>query len=176
MHLPGTSEMLGDFQFYEVTAVSNFLNLHLEQRIFFQTIIERRTSIFGGCLKDMFVAAVTTETVSDGCVRVGRPIAFEVDDEIRIVETITTMEKWNQPLTKIEVRPRCMTARDRLRAWDVNFFGSSNLTHKSCGIFVASWGFADFIGTRLVFHNFLSHRKEDKWSNAKKTHKVLKMR
>ena len=33
---------------------------------------------------------------------------------------------------------RCMTARDRLRAWDVKFFGSSNLTHKSCGIFVAS--------------------------------------
>ena len=49
---------------------------------------------------------------------------------------------------------RCMTARDRLRAWDVNFFGSSNLTHKSCGIFVASWGFAHCIGTRLVFHNF----------------------
>ena len=56
---------------------------------------------------------------------------------------------------------RCMTARDRLRAWDVNLFGSSNLTHKSCGIFVASWGFAHCIGTRLVFHNFLSHRKED---------------
>ena len=49
---------------------------------------------------------------------------------------------------------RCMTARDRLRAWDVKFFGSSNLTHKSCGIFVASWGFAHCIGTRLVFHNF----------------------
>ena len=49
---------------------------------------------------------------------------------------------------------RCMTARDCLRAWDVNFFGSSNLTHKSCGIFVASWGFAHCIGTRLVFHNF----------------------
>ena len=47
-----------------------------------------------------------------------------------------------------------MTARDRLRVWDVKFFGSSNLTHKSCGIFVASWGFADYIGTRLVFHNF----------------------
>ena len=72
--------------------------------------------------------------------------------------------------------PRCMTARDRLRAWDVIFFGSSNLTHKSCGIFVTSWGFAHSIGTRLVFHNFLSQRKEDKWSNAKKKHKVLKMR
>ena len=72
-------------------------------------------------------------------------------------------------------RPRCMTARDRLRAWDVKFVRSSNLTHKSCGIFVASWGFAHCIGTRLVFHNFLSHRKEDKWNNAKK-HKVLKMR
>ena len=47
-----------------------------------------------------------------------------------------------------------MTARDRLRAWDVKFVGSSNLTHKSCGIFVASWGFAHCIGTRLVFHNF----------------------
>ena len=68
-----------------------------------------------------------------------------------------------------------MTARDRLRAWDVIFFGSSNLTHKSCGIFVASWGFAHCIGTRLVFHNFLSHRKEDKWNNAK-TNKVLKIR
>ena len=66
-----------------------------------------------------------------------------------------------------KVEPRCMTARDRLRAWNVKFFGSSNLTHKSCGIFVASWGFAHCIGTRLVFHNFLSHRKEDKWSNAK---------
>ena len=43
--------------------------------------------------------------------------------------------------------PRCMTARDRLRAWDVKFFGSSNLTQKSCGIFVASWGFAHCIGT-----------------------------
>ena len=63
---------------------------------------------------------------------------------------------------------RCMTARDRLRAWDVKFFGSSNLTHKSYGIFVASWGFAHCICTRLVFHNFLSHRKEDKWTNAKK--------
>ena len=62
---------------------------------------------------------------------------------------------------------RCMTARDRLRVWDVKFFGSSNLTHKSCGIFVASWGFAHCIGNRLVFHIFLSHRKEDKWSNAK---------
>ena len=51
-------------------------------------------------------------------------------------------------------RARCMTARDRLRAWDVKFFGSSNLTHKSCGIFVASWGFALCIGTRLVFHIF----------------------
>ena len=51
-------------------------------------------------------------------------------------------------------RTRCMTARDRLRAWDVKFFGSSNLTHKSCGIFVASWGFTHCIGTRLVFHNF----------------------
>ena len=51
-------------------------------------------------------------------------------------------------------RVRCMTARDRLRAWDVKFFGSSNLTHKRCGIFVASWGFAHCIGTRLVFHNF----------------------
>ena len=30
---------------------------------------------------------------------------------------------------------RCMTARDRLWAWDVIFVGSSNLTHKSCGIF-----------------------------------------
>ena len=68
-----------------------------------------------------------------------------------------------------------MTARDRLRAWDVNCFGSSNLTHKSCGIFVASWGFDHRIGTRLVFHNFLSQRREDKWSNAK-SHKVLKMR
>ena len=76
-------------------------------------------------------------------------------------------------------RLRCMTARDRLRAWEVNFFGSSNLTHKSCGIFVASLGFAHCrympIGIRLVFHNFLSQRKEDKWSNAKK-HKVPKMR
>ena len=72
-------------------------------------------------------------------------------------------------------RTRCTTARDRLRAWDVNLFGSSNLTHKSCGIFVASWGFAHCIGTRLVFHIFLAQRKEDKWSNAK-THKVLKMR
>ena len=68
-----------------------------------------------------------------------------------------------------------MTARDRLRAWDV-FFWSSNLTHKSCGIFVALWGFAHCIGTRLVFHIFLSQRKEDKWSNAKKKHQVLKMR
>ena len=64
---------------------------------------------------------------------------------------------------------RCMTARDRLRAWDVKCFGSSNLTHKSCAIFVASWGFAHCIGTRLVFHNFFSsQRKKDKWSNAKK--------
>ena len=55
------------------------------------------------------------------------------------------------------------------------FFGSSNLTHKSCGNFVASYGFADCIGTRLVFHNFLYQRNEDKWSNGKK-HKVLKMR
>ena len=55
-------------------------------------------------------------------------------------------------LTAVQIR--CMTARDRLRAWDVIFFGSSNLTHKSCGIFVASWGFAHCIGTRLVFHNF----------------------
>ena len=46
---------------------------------------------------------------------------------------------------------RCMTAHDRLRAWDVNFFGSSNLAHKSCGIFVASWGFAHCIGTRLTW-------------------------
>ena len=69
---------------------------------------------------------------------------------------------------------RCMTARDRLRACDV-FFRSSNLTHKSCDIFVASWGFTHCIGTWLVFHNVLSQRKEDKWSNAKK-HKVLKMR
>ena len=52
------------------------------------------------------------------------------------------------------VTGRCMTARDRLRAWDVKFLESSNLTHKSCGIFVASWGFAHCIGTRLVFHNF----------------------
>ena len=52
------------------------------------------------------------------------------------------------------VIPRCMTARDPLRAWDVIFFGSSNLTHKSCDIFVASWRFAHCIGTRLVFHNF----------------------
>ena len=66
--------------------------------------------------------------------------------------------------------PRCMTARDRLRAWDVNFFGSSNLTHKSCGIFVASWGFAHCIGTGAgIPQFFLSHRKEDKWNNAKKT-------
>ena len=75
-------------------------------------------------------------------------------------------------------RLRCMTARDRLRAWKVNFFGSSNLTHKSCGIFVASLGFAHCrympIGIRLVFHNFLSQRKEDKWSNAKKNIKCLK--
>ena len=62
---------------------------------------------------------------------------------------------------------RCMTARDRLRAWDVNFFWSSYLTHKSCCIFVASWGFAHCVGIRLVSHNFLSHRKEDKWKNAK---------
>ena len=67
-----------------------------------------------------------------------------------------------------------MTARDRLRAWDVKIFGSSNLTQKSCVIFVPSCGFAHCIGTRLVFHNFLSQRKEDKWSNAKK-HKVLKI-
>ena len=66
-----------------------------------------------------------------------------------------------------------MTARDRLRAWDVKFFGSSNLTHKSCGIFVASWVFAHCVGTRLVFHNFLSQRKEDKWSNAKNPLSVL---
>ena len=48
-----------------------------------------------------------------------------------------------------------MTARDRLRAWDVKIYGSSNLTHKGCGIFVASWGFTHCNGTRLVFHNFL---------------------
>ena len=66
--------------------------------------------------------------------------------------------------------PRCMTARDRLRAWDVNFLGLLiYVTHKSCGIIVASWGFAHCIGTRLVFYNFFSssQRKEDKWSNAK---------
>ena len=52
------------------------------------------------------------------------------------------------------VEPRCMTARDRLRACDVKFFWSSNLTHKSCGIFVASWGFAHCIGTRAGIPQF----------------------
>ena len=51
------------------------------------------------------------------------------------------------------VKTRCMTARDRLRAWDVIFLGSSYLPHKSRGIFVASRGFAHCIGTRQVFHN-----------------------
>ena len=34
-------------------------------------------------------------------------------------------------------------------------FYSSNFTHKSCGIFVASWGVAHCIGTRLIFHDFV---------------------
>ena len=70
---------------------------------------------------------------------------------------------------------RCMTARDRLRAWDAKFFGSSNLTHKSCGIFVASWGFAHCIGTRLVFHNFFYLNVKRTNGAMQKTHKVLKM-
>ena len=62
-------------------------------------------------------------------------------------------------VTGRQIIGRCMTARDRLRAWDVKKIGSSNLTHKSCCIFVASRGFAQgfahCIGTRLwVFHNF----------------------
>ena len=74
-------------------------------------------------------------------------------------------------------RPRCMTARDRLRAWDVNFFGSSNLTHKICGIFVASWGFAHCrywyqAGIPQFFH--LNIRRTN--GAMQKTHKVLKMR
>ena len=73
-------------------------------------------------------------------------------------------------------RPRCMTARDRLRAWDVIFVGSSNLTHKSCGIFVASWGFAHCIGTRLVFHIFFYLTVRRTNGTMQKTHKVLKMR
>ena len=52
--------------------------------------------------------------------------------------------------------------RDRLRAWDVEDFSPTNFTHKICGIFVASWGVAHCIGTRLVFHDFLSQHKEDK--------------
>ena len=71
---------------------------------------------------------------------------------------------------------RCMTARDRLRAWNVQFFGSSNLTHKSCGIFVASWGFAHCIGTRLVFHNFFYFNVGRTNGAMQKTHQVLKMR
>ena len=71
---------------------------------------------------------------------------------------------------------RCMTARDRLRAWDIIFFGSSNLTHKSCGIFVASWGFAHCIGTRLVFHNFFDLTVRRTNGTMQKTHEVLKIR
>ena len=71
--------------------------------------------------------------------------------------------------------PRCMTARDRFRAWDVNFFGSSNLTHKSCGIFCSVMGFRPLYWYQAgIPQFFLSHRKVDKWSNVK-THKVLKM-
>ena len=69
-----------------------------------------------------------------------------------------------------------MTARDRLRAWDVNLFRSSNLTHKSCGIFVASWGFAHGIGTRLVFHIFFYLTVRRTNGAMQKNHKVLKMR
>ena len=69
-----------------------------------------------------------------------------------------------------------MTARDRLSAWDVNIFGSSNLPHKSCGIFVASWDFVHCIGSRLVFHIFfyLNVRRTD--GAMQKNHQVLKMR
>ena len=56
------------------------------------------------------------------------------------------------------------------------FFRSSNLTHKSCRIFVASWRFAHCIGIRLVFHNlfYLNVRRANK--AMQKKHKVLKMR
>ena len=57
-----------------------------------------------------------------------------------------------------------------------NFFWSSNLIHKSCGIFVASWGFANCIGTRLVFHNFFYLNVRRTNGAMQKTHKVLKMR
>ena len=74
---------------------------------------------------------------------------------IHVSESWGTMRSWYLASVATFAEGRCMTARDRPRAWDVNFFGSSNLTHKSCGIFVASWGFAHCIGTRLVvFHNF----------------------
>ena len=60
-----------------------------------------------------------------------------------------------------------MTARDRLRAWDANFFGSSNLTHKSCGI-LKRHGVSPIVLVPGWYSTiFLSQRKEDKWSNAK---------
>ena len=66
-------------------------------------------------------------------------------------------------------------ARDRLRAWDVENFYSSNFTHKSCGIFVTSWVVAHCIGTRLLFHFFyLNVRRTNE--AMQQTHKVLKMR
>ena len=73
--------------------------------------------------------------------------------KIKMLSLPTALQS-NSYLIILLGKGRCMTARDRLRVWDVKIFGSSNLTHKSCGIFVASWGFAHCIGTRLVFHNF----------------------
>ena len=63
---------------------------------------------------------------------------------------------------------RCigMTGRDHLRVRDVQNFSSSNFTHKSCGIFVASWGIALCIGTRLVFHDLF-------YLNVKRTNETM---
>ena len=73
---------------------------------------------------------------------------------------------WSSSEPAIIGNARCMTARDRLRAWDVNFLGSSNLTHKSCGIFVASWGFAHCIGRgRCLINDPLSLKRHSSESN-----------
>ena len=68
-----------------------------------------------------------------------------------------------------------MTARDRLRAWDVNFFGSSNLTHKSA-TFLCRHGVSPIV---LVpgWYSTIFYLKVRRTNGAvQKKHTVLKMR
>ena len=66
----------------------------------------------------------------------------------------------------------CITylSRDSRRNLICKNLGLVPLTHKSCGIFVASWGFAHSIGNYQsgIPQFFVSERKEHKWRGAVK--------